>query len=128
MSRPFYQNFNVSKELIKEAFEILDYVILNIGKEAISIGTNETTKKIESGKAKFVYIAKDTYPPEIVAHLPLLCDEKGILYIFVPNKKDLAIHCGSDIPYASVSILELGDAKERLEGLKDKIYKIRGKI
>jgi len=128
MSRPFYQNFDVSKELVEEAFKILDYVVLNIGKEAISVGTNDTTKRVESGKAKFVYIAKDTDPPEIVAHLPPLCDGKGIPYIFVPNKKDLAIHCDSDIPYASVSILELGDAKERLEELKNKIYKIREKI
>ena len=52
-------------------------------------GTNETTKAIERGIAKLVIIAEDVTPPEVVAHLPLLCEEKKIPFIFVPTKEDV---------------------------------------
>lgn len=55
----------------------------------IKKGTNETTKAVERGQAKLVVIAVDVDPPEVVLHLPYLCDEKKVPYIYVPSKKRL---------------------------------------
>ena len=44
----------------------------------IDKGINEVTKAVELGVAKLVLYANDVNPKEIVAHIPLLCKEKGI--------------------------------------------------
>ena len=51
--------------------------------------TNETTKAIERGSSRLVVIAEDVEPPEVVAHLPILCEERNSAYIFVPSKQQL---------------------------------------
>ena len=122
MSKPFYVKINIPKELADVAYEALQ-VARDTGK--VKRGTNETTKAIERGVAKLVYVAEDVEPPEIVAHLPLLCDERKICYIFVPSKARLGASTGLDVAAAAACITEPGDSEElikeimaRVEGLK----------
>ncbi|MEM3607101.1 MAG: ribosomal L7Ae/L30e/S12e/Gadd45 family protein, partial [Candidatus Bathyarchaeia archaeon] len=75
MSKPFYVKFNVPKEVADKAYQLVQ---ASRGTGKIKKGTNETTKSIERGLAKLVLIAEDVDPPQIVAHLPLLCEERKI--------------------------------------------------
>jgi len=122
MSKPFYVKFEVPKEVADAAYEALQ-IATKTG--AVRKGTNETTKAIERAQAKLVVIAEDVDPPEVVAHLPLLCDERKIPYLFVPSKEKVGSAIGIDVPAASACVVNEGDAtglvKEiatRLEGLK----------
>ncbi|MDH5794172.1 MAG: ribosomal L7Ae/L30e/S12e/Gadd45 family protein, partial [Candidatus Bathyarchaeota archaeon] len=65
---------------------------------------------IERAQAKLVVIAEDVDPPEVVAHLPLLCEERKIPYIFVPSKEKIGNAVGIDVSAASVCIVKEGDA------------------
>jgi len=60
----------------------------------IEKGTNEVTKAIERGTAKFVAYAADVEPKEIVAHIPILCKEKGIPCMEADNKQKLGVAVG----------------------------------
>lgn len=122
MSKPFYVNFIVPDELVKEAYEILP-IVVKTGK--IGRGTVATTKAVERDQAKLVYIAEDVDPPEIVAHLPLLCNERKIPYIFVPRKKELGEYSGIGVQIASACIVDPGDAYERYERIIEKLKSIR---
>lgn len=122
MSKPFYVKFEVSKEIADAAYEALQ---ISAKTGAVRKGTNETTKAIERAQAKLVVIAEDVDPPEVVAHLPLLCEEKKIPYIFVPSKAKIGDAIGIDISSASACIVKEGEAaglvKEiiaRVEALK----------
>ena len=44
----------------------------------IKKGSNEVTKTAERGTAQFIVLAEDVNPPELLAHIPLICEEKGI--------------------------------------------------
>ena len=121
MSKPFYIRFETPKEVADAAYEALQ-AATQTGQDRK--GTNETTKAIERGIAKLVVIAEDVEPPEVVAHLPILCEERKIPYVFVPAKQKLGSAVGIDVPSASVCITKEGDAanlvKEiisRIEGL-----------
>lgn len=118
MSKPVYVKIKVPKELSDVAYEALQ-VARDSGK--IRRGTNETTKAIERGIAKLVYIADDVQPPEVVAHLPLLCDERKIPYIFVPSKAQLGTSSGLDVGSAAVCIVESGDATDLVKDIVDKV-------
>jgi len=84
----------------------------------IEKGTNEVTKAIERGTAKFVAYASDVEPKEIVAHLPVLCKEKKILCKEADNKQKLGIAAGLPVSASSVAVIELGDAEKDLASLK----------
>ncbi len=107
MSKPFYVKFEVSKEIADAAYEALQ---ISSKTGIVRKGTNETTKAIERAQAKLVVIAEDVDPPEVVAHLPLLCEERKIPYIFVPSKEKIGNAIGIDVPAASVCIVKEGDA------------------
>ena len=57
-------------------------------------GANETTKSLNRGVADLVLLAADTEPLEIVLHLPLLCEDKNVPYVYVGKQADLGKACG----------------------------------
>lgn len=107
MSKPFYVKFEVPKEIADAAYEALQ-IAAKTG--MVRKGTNETTKAVERAQAKLVVIAEDVDPPEVVAHLPLLCEERKIPYVFVPSKEKIGNAIGIDVSAASACIVKEGDA------------------
>ncbi len=117
-----YIRFEVPEDLQNEALALLEKA-RETGK--IKKGTNETTKAVERGLAKLVYIAMDVDPPEIVAHLPLLCEEKNIPYIYVKSKSILGNVVGIDVNCASAAIIDEGEAKKELKAVISKLNGLR---
>lgn len=67
-------------------------------------GANEATKTLNRGIAEFIVLTADTEPLEILLHLPLLCEEKNVPYIFVPSKAALGRACNVSRPVISASV------------------------
>lgn len=107
-----YVKFSVSKDLADKVLQLLE-MARNSGK--IRKGTNEATKAIEKSAAQIVVIAEDVEPEEIVMHLPALCDEKKIPYVFVPSKQDLGRSAGIDKAMAAAAIVDAGEGKNLLK-------------
>ena len=124
MSKPSYVKFDVPEDLANKVLEAMRKA-KETGK--IRKGTNETTKAVERGQAKLVVIAMDVQPEEIVAHLPLLCDEKKIPYVYVPSKKALGEACGLQVAAASAAIIDPGEAKDLVDEIIKRVEEIRGK-
>jgi len=124
MPNPYYVTFTPPEELTKATLEA---VRLARSSGKIRKGVNEVIKSIERGLAKFVVISTDVDPPEIVAFLPALCDEKKIPYMFVPSKAQLGEMAGIAVPASAVSVTEPGEAKGYLEEIIKKVAEIRQK-
>jgi large subunit ribosomal protein L7Ae len=122
MPKSFYVKFEVSKELADKAYQLVQ-VARDSGK--VRKGTNESTKAIERAVAKLVLIAEDVDPPQVVAHLPILCDERKISYLFVPSKLDLGRAAGIDVGCAAVTVLDAGEASKTLKELVDATDQLR---
>jgi len=111
---------DLPKELVDKVFEAIE-VAKATGK--LKKGTNETTKAIERGTAKLVAVAKDVTPPEITMHIPMLCEEKGIVCVQVPTKEELGASAGIDVGTASVTIIQEGEAKDLVKEIVSKVKK-----
>ena len=61
-------------------------------------GANEATKTLNRGQAEFVILAADSEPLEILLHIPLLCEDKNVPYVFVRSKQALGRACGVSRP------------------------------
>lgn len=107
-----YVKFSVSKDLSDKVLQLLE-MARNSGK--IRKGTNEATKAIEKSAAQIVVIAEDVEPEEIVMHLPALCDEKKVPYVFVPSKQELGRATGIDKSMAAAAIVDAGEGKNLLK-------------
>jgi len=117
MTPPYVKwNENVLKTFL-DSYEEKVYKLFEIARQTgkIKKGTNETTKAVDRGLAKLVAIALDVDPPEIVMHLPALCEEKGVTYVYVSSKQRLGQACGIQVQAASAAILDPGEGKELYE-------------
>jgi len=120
-SKPFYVRFEVPKEVAEAAYEALK-IASDSGR--IRKGTNETTKSIERGRARLVVVAENVEPPEIVAHLPLLCEERKAPYVYVPDKRRIGEAVNLSVGAAAATIEEPGDAERLVEEIVSKLKEI----
>lgn len=92
----------------------------------IKKGANEATKALNRGIAEFIVMAADAEPLEILLHLPLLCEDKNVPYVFVSSKTNLGRACGVSRPVISVAITinEGSQLKQLIENTKDAIEKL----
>ena len=123
MAKPYYVKFEVPENLVNPILESLR-VAVETGK--VKRGTNEATKAIERGISKLIIIAEDVEPPEVVAHLPILCEEQGTAYAFVPSKQELGKALGIEVTSAAAAILDAGDAQHIIDEVVASMAKIKG--
>lgn len=106
--------------------QILDIVQQATNLRQLKKGANEATKTLNRGISEFIVMAADAEPIEIVLHLPLLCEDKNVPYVFVPSKIALGRSCGVSRPVvaASVTTNDSSQIKEQVYQLKDKIERL----
>jgi large subunit ribosomal protein L7Ae len=123
LSKPYYVKFETSKDLVNAVYEAV-----RVSKQSGKVrkGTNETTKAIERGVSKLVVIAEDVEPPEVVAHLPILCEERNAPFIFVPSKQQLGASLGIDVGSAAATIVDAGEAQHIVEQVVSSISNMKG--
>ncbi len=85
-------------------------------------GMNEVTKTIERVQAKFVVMAEDVSPPEILFHIPILCEEKDIPYGYLSTKKELGNVARINVPSSAIAIENVGTGNDNI--LADVIKKL----
>jgi large subunit ribosomal protein L7Ae len=119
---PMYVKFQTPKEIQDLAYDLVEKARDN-GK--ISKGANEVTKQVERGQAKLVVMAEDITPEEILAHMPILCEEKNTPYAYVPSKDELGSAAGLNVSTAAVAITNAGKDKTGIETLVKKIESLK---
>ncbi|CCF73586.1 NHP2, NOLA2, H/ACA ribonucleoprotein complex subunit 2 [Babesia microti strain RI] len=80
----------------------------------IKRGVIDVTKAVRKNIKGLVLIASDVYPVDVVAHLPILCEEKNLTYAYLPCKKILAATCRSKRPVCVVLVVEPPDNFQKL--------------
>ncbi len=113
-----YIRFRASKEMQDLAYELIEKA-RDSGK--IGKGANEATKHVERGQAKLVVMAEDVSPEEILAHMPILCEEKNIPYTYVPSKEELGNAAGLGTSTSAVAVIDPGKEKDMIENIVKKI-------
>ena len=122
MAAKSYVKFETPKEVAMRAYEAIE-----MARDSGNIrkGTNEVTKALEKGEVSLVIIAEDVDPEEVVMHIPMLCDEKKIPYVYVPLKAELGKASGLGVGCAAIAIAKPGNAAE---AIKEIVTKLGGKL
>jgi U4/U6 small nuclear ribonucleoprotein SNU13 len=106
--------------------KVLDLLNQAVNYRQVKKGANETTKSLNRGVAELVILAADTEPLEIVLHLPLLCEDKNVPYVYVPSQADLGKACGVSRNIIAAVILHLPDSQlqTQINEMKDKVEQL----
>jgi len=124
MTKGSYVKFEMPKDLVESVYEAVE-LARDTGK--LKKGANEVTKIIERGKARLVVMASDVTPPEIMMHIPYLCEEKGIPYAYVPNKQELGNTASLKVPTTAVAITQPGKGKVLVETISKRLSELNKK-
>jgi len=122
MAKAIYVKFDTPEEIAEIAEEALE-TARNTGK--VAKGTNEVTKFIERGNAALVVIAEDVDPAEIVAHIPVLAEEKEIPYVYLPTKEAVGGAAGLNVGTASAAVVDAGEAEELVKEVVEKVEELK---
>ena len=121
-------NPNVSPKAFPLANKDLTAALLQLVSQAsqqkqLRKGANEVTKTLNRSVAELVIIAGDADPIEIVLHLPLLCEDKNVPYIFIPSRAALGRACDVSRSVIACSIIkkDASKLKKTIENIKTKV-------
>ncbi|MCK8517880.1 50S ribosomal protein L7Ae [Methanoculleus sp. 7T] len=117
-----YVKFEIPEEIQNKALEALE-VARDTGK--VKKGSNEATKAVERNIAQLVLIGSDVEPEEIVMHLPQLCEEKQIPFVYITKQNDIGSASGLEVGSAAAAIVKPGKAKELVEEIAKQIAALR---
>lgn len=89
-------------------------------------GANEVTKALNRGTCEIAILAADTEPLAILLHIPLLCEDKGTPYVYVPSKSLLGRACGvsRSVIAASINSNEASELAGQIKALRDKVERL----
>ncbi|KAF3082252.1 RNA binding protein snu13 [Orbilia oligospora] len=124
MSTPNPKAFPLADQALTQ--QILDIIQQANNYRQLKKGANEATKTLNRGISEFIVMAADTSPIEILLHLPLLCEDKNVPYVFVPSKIALGRACGVSraVISASVTTNEASELAQQIKAVKDKIERL----
>ena len=115
--------FETPKDVQDSVYELVKLV--GGGNGRLKKGSNEVTKAAERGTAQMIVMAENVNPAELLAHIPLICKEKKIPFIYVEDQAYLAEAAGmnSGAKTAAIALMEVAkgaeDAFNGVEGHTD---------
>lgn len=93
-------------------------------------GVKEVVKALRKGSKGLCIIAGDISPIDVITHLPIMCEDRDIPYIYVPSKEELGAAGQTKRPSSCMLIPReplknnlAGDALKDFQELYDDVFK-----
>eukprot|EP01128_Nolandella_sp_AFSM9_P012225 TRINITY_DN9071_c0_g1_i1.p1 TRINITY_DN9071_c0_g1~~TRINITY_DN9071_c0_g1_i1.p1 ORF type:complete len:135 (+),score=43.87 TRINITY_DN9071_c0_g1_i1:21-425(+) len=86
-------------------------------------GVKEVCKAIRKGEKGLCVLAGDISPIDVITHIPVLCEDAEIPYVFVPSKEALGQASRTKRP-TSVVLISIPKKSENFESFKELLAKV----
>lgn len=113
------------RKLTKKLFKLVSHAAKS---KAVRRGIKEVVLALRKGEKGVCVMAGDVFPVEVIAHLPLLCEEANVPYCYVSRKTDLGAAGLTKRPTSVVLISDKkveGDVKKELEVCRAEVQAIQ---
>lgn len=113
-------SFETPQDVQEQVYEMVKAVGKN-ERGRLKKGANEVTKAAERGTALMIVMAENVSPGELLAHIPMICKEKDIPFIYVADQPFLAEAAGmsNGTKTAAVAVISMEkDAQDRFNEIK----------
>lgn len=68
---------------------VVSLIKRHIGDKAMATGIKGCQKRILAGAKGLLILTADTTPMDLISHFPLLCEDRGVEYVFVRKKSSI---------------------------------------
>ncbi|XP_010689739.2 H/ACA ribonucleoprotein complex subunit 2-like protein [Beta vulgaris subsp. vulgaris] len=117
------------KKLCKRTYKLIRRAAEH---KCLKRGVKEVVKSIRRGHKGVCVIAGNISPIDVITHVPILCEEAEIPYVYVPSKEDLASAGATKRPTCCVLVLNKptkGElSQEDVEKLKSESEQVSSEI
>merc|ERR1712106_1271783 len=114
----------IAKPMASKKFTKKVYKLIKKGskhKTFVRNGLKEVQSRIRKGERGIVVFAGDVTPIEVMCHMPAVCEEKSLPYVYTPSRQDLGTAMGVKRGCLMVMVGEHEDYKELFEELTEEI-------
>lgn len=106
------------------ADEKLTKKVLKLAKRAakrrqIKRGVKEVVKALRKGAKGVVVLAGDISPIDVLTHIPVVCEDAGVAYVYVPSKEELGAAALSKRPTSCMLLLPKAPPRKKDKDGKD---------
>ncbi|XP_060526773.1 H/ACA ribonucleoprotein complex subunit 2-like protein [Cylas formicarius] len=108
-----------SKKLAKKCYKLIKKASKH--KTYVRCGLKDVQTRIRKGETGIIIFAGDVTPIDVMCHLPGVCEEKNIPYVYVPSRKDLGAALGVKRGCLTVLIRINPEYKEPFDELFEEI-------
>jgi H/ACA ribonucleoprotein complex subunit 2 len=112
----------------KLAKKVLKTVKAAAKEKGIRRGVKEVVKALKKGEPGLAIIAGDISPIEVIAHVPILCEEKNVAYVYVPSKEELGAASQTKRPTSIVLVTKKADYADAYDECDKKMRSILPKF
>lgn len=108
-----------NKKLAKRVYKVIKKGMKH--KTYVRNGLKDVQSRIRKGERGIVVFAGDVTPVDVMCHLPAVCEEKDIPYVYTPSRQDLGTAMGVKRGSLMVMIREHEDYKDLYDELETEI-------
>lgn len=108
-----------SEELTKKLYKCIKKAMKH--KTYVRNGLKDVQARIRKGETGLVVFAGDVTPIEVMCHLPAVCEEKNLPYVYTPSRKQLGAAMGVKRGSLMVMIREHDDYQKLFTKCKEEI-------
>ena len=109
----------------KLAKKLLKLIKKGMKDKIVKRGVKETVKAVRKGHKGLVIIAADISPIDVLSHLPILCEDKGVPYMYVKSRAEVGEACKTKRPTSCVLVMK---PEKKHEGTKESFDECKEKI
>jgi len=91
-----------TKKLNKKALKLVKQAAKS---KQLKRGVKEVVKALRKGSKGLCLIAGDISPIDVITHVPILCEEANVPYVYVPSKEELGTAGATKRPTSCMLIL-----------------------
>ena len=106
--------------------KLLKLVKKGMKDKLVKRGVKETVKAVRKGQKGVVIIAADISPIDVLSHLPILCEDKSIPYMYVKSRAEIGEACKTKRPTSCVMIMKPDKTKH--EGTNESYDECKSKV
>jgi len=108
-----------NKKLTKKIYKLIKKGSKH--KTLVRNGLKDVQSRIRKGEKGIVIFAGDVTPIEVMCHMPAVCEEKGLPYVYTPSRQDLGSAMGVNRGCLMVMVREHDDYKDLYDELNQEI-------
>ncbi|KAJ3064815.1 snoRNA-binding protein [Podochytrium sp. JEL0797] len=108
-----------SKKLCKKVYKTIKKAAKAKG---IKRGVKEVVKGLRKGSKGIVILAGDISPIDVITHLPVMCEDNQVPYVYAPSKQDLGAASNTKRPTSCVMIVNPSALKNKEAAAEFKEY------